>query len=323
MLPRLACVCTLLVSVLLLQTRAAAQCTASNLTATPGLCSVELTWTPPPGVLITVVRWSTADTFASSTQIASFIGASSSYLHTSASGGDNFYWIVTTASSPGCAGVTAGPVSASPITSMPGPTVTVNCSSVVVSTPPVPNATTYTLIRTIYPSSAAIGIAQSSTPFFADITGVPGTPYVYGIFASNATCSINGGSGVAADFGGKGAFISQPESTAGDIGQTLTLSAPYLRANPGATRWYKDNVPVSNGAGVSGAETGELTINTLKWGHAGVYTLRHTTACGSLSSTPAVVAVRENPCRTDFDDSGRANIDDIFIFLNAWFAGCP
>jgi hypothetical protein len=28
------------------------------------------------------------------------------------------------------------------------------------------------------------------------------------------------------------------------------------------------------------------------------------------------------PCTADFDGSGTANIDDIFIFLNAWFANC-
>ena len=42
--------------------------------------------------------------------------------------------------------------------------------------------------------------------------------------------------------------------------------------------------------------------------------------------TPAMVAFMDSlpsPCRADFDDSGTRTINDIFIFLSAWFALDP
>jgi hypothetical protein len=40
------------------------------------------------------------------------------------------------------------------------------------------------------------------------------------------------------------------------------------------------------------------------------------TATGSITSAPPT-------CRADFNLSGAPDVQDIFDFLNAWFAGCP
>jgi hypothetical protein len=325
MLARIASICVLFAAVLTLTDRAAAQCNVlvTNLAAQSGVCSVSLTWTPHGSPIFTTVRWATSNNYASSTALTTVFGSSSGYVHTSPANGTNFYWVVTSAAIPGCTDVVAGPVSGSAMTIAPVPTAVVGCSSVTISTAPVPAATTYTLYRANYDTSDLTAVTSGPAPQLIDATGVMGRVYLYTIIPSNPSCGVPSGLTAQVDFGGKGAFISQPESTVVNVGQTVTLRAPYVRANAGTAQWYKDNVPLSNGPTVNGVTTSELTIVNAKWGTTGAYTFRIATDCGQISSAPAVVGVRENPCRTDFNDSGAANIDDIFIFLNAWFAGCP
>jgi hypothetical protein len=57
----------------------------------------------------------------------------------------------------------------------------------------------------------------------------------------------------------------------------------------------------------------------------GVQYTWNVTAINEMGSTYSEVrsfTVGTATCRVDFDGSGAVNIDDIFIFLNAWFAGC-
>jgi hypothetical protein len=51
------------------------------------------------------------------------------------------------------------------------------------------------------------------------------------------------------------------------------------------------------------------------------YARSRTTAGGCVSATCATVSV--TICRVDFNCSGTLEVQDIFDFLNAWFAGSP
>ena len=56
---------------------------------------------------------------------------------------------------------------------------------------------------------------------------------------------------------------------------------------------------------------------------AGVYKLRMTTSCGVRYSPEVCIVVLPRACPADFNASGAKDVQDIFDFLNAWFAPCP
>ncbi len=82
--------------------------------------------------------------------------------------------------------------------------------------------------------------------------------------------------------------------------------------------------PVPNGAlpstaVVSGALTPSITISNFKPQDAGQYYCRVTGDCGNVLSSVASLT----SCFADFNCSGATNVQDIFDFLAAWFAGNP
>jgi hypothetical protein len=68
---------------------------------------------------------------------------------------------------------------------------------------------------------------------------------------------------------------------------------------------------------VSGARTPLLSISNLHTADRGTYTCVVSSSCGSVATS----AARLGSCPADFNNSGVLEVQDIFDFLNAWFAG--
>ncbi len=87
--------------------------------------------------------------------------------------------------------------------------------------------------------------------------------------------------------------------------------------------WKRNGVPVTMGPTPYGSvysTTGtRLSISHLRPADAGSFTVEIGNSCGSATSFAAVLSV----CAADFNCSGGVTIDDIFSFLNGWFAQDP
>jgi probable HAF family extracellular repeat protein len=77
--------------------------------------------------------------------------------------------------------------------------------------------------------------------------------------------------------------------------------------------------PLPSGAIASGATSPSLTIAGFTPQDTGQYYCAVTGSCGTTLSTVVTLTY----CVPDFNCNGVVNIDDIFIYLNAWFAGNP
>jgi hypothetical protein len=119
------------------------------------------------------------------------------------------------------------------------------------------------------------------------------------------------------------AFLAGPQNatvcaTNGTAQATFTVMvsgtpAPMLR-------WYRGATALTDGLRISGSTTNMLTIAAIGPGDLGQYTCVATDACSSSTTSNAASL---STCIADFDCSGAKNIDDIFIYLNAWFTNDP
>ena len=78
-------------------------------------------------------------------------------------------------------------------------------------------------------------------------------------------------------------------------------------------QWFKDGIPLSNSATVSGATSPNLTISPTDANTAGQYRCRVTDFCGTANSGTIIVGVR---CLADVNMSGTADPGD----FTAWIA---
>jgi hypothetical protein len=119
-------------------------------------------------------------------------------------------------------------------------------------------------------------------------------------------------------------FDRQPPSAPTPVNQVLTLNASPAGFGPLSLRWTRDGLQLSDGllpgfpsTTVSGSTTPTLTVTGPGASQAATFRLLATNSCGTQSSSPATVGM---PILVDFDGNGVRTVDDIFIFLNAWFA---
>lgn len=124
------------------------------------------------------------------------------------------------------------------------------------------------------------------------------------------------------------AFSSGPASVAAYSGQAAIFSVVATGTPAPLYQWYRNNQPILNGGRFSGATTPTLTISPLPrngddftWTDSGFYHCTATNLCGTATSTPANLTVTN--CGPDYNNNGMVDFNDIFDFLNAWFAGCP
>lgn len=88
-------------------------------------------------------------------------------------------------------------------------------------------------------------------------------------------------------------------------------------------RWFKGATAVNNDGVFSGATTPQLTIapSAPAGSVDGVYRLEVSNTCGKVWSDWAYVS--KAPCGVDLNNSGTAGTDDLFLFLDQWYLGCP
>ncbi|HMN40333.1 MAG TPA: PQQ-dependent sugar dehydrogenase [Phycisphaerales bacterium] len=109
---------------------------------------------------------------------------------------------------------------------------------------------------------------------------------------------------------------SQAETT------TLQLRVMGAGADPLTFQWFKGVQPLADDARIQGSLTPTLTITQAGIADSGDYSVVLTSPCGSTPSDP--VAVTVYVCiHADFNQSGTLTVQDIFDFLNGWFAAVP
>ncbi|HMN40288.1 MAG TPA: immunoglobulin domain-containing protein, partial [Phycisphaerales bacterium] len=122
---------------------------------------------------------------------------------------------------------------------------------------------------------------------------------------------------------------AQPMSGACPVSSTVTISVIVAPGYGTLTyEWKRNGVTVvdgpqgasSLGGTVSGAATDTLVIANFNYHDRGSYTVTVTNACGSVVSQACSAGLA---CAADFNADCVLEVQDIFDFLNAWFAGDP
>ncbi len=214
---------------------------------------------------------------------------------------------------------------------LPAPQVGVTCSSVTLTWGGVRvhEATSISIMRGPHLGSfQTIATLGPTATTFTDTTGTPGVSYDYLISHNAPSCGVTS---QAFAFGIPfPPTVPIPTTTCADVaaGEDATLSAAFSVLSPGLSapaRWFRGPMQVMDVAGrTSGAGTTALRIIGAREEDEGIYTLRMETACGPLTPINVALIVRAgNACRADFNADAQLDVDDIFGFLNAWFAGCP
>ncbi|MBY0312798.1 MAG: hypothetical protein K2W85_12075 [Phycisphaerales bacterium] len=127
-------------------------------------------------------------------------------------------------------------------------------------------------------------------------------------------------------------IASSPASAQICPNASATLSTTLVPGNYGTVsyQWWRfvpafpifaqvSNGTLPSGALVSGANSPTLNISNFKSQDAGQYYCQVIGSCGIANSGVATLTF----CPADFNCSGIADIQDIFDFLNAWFAALP
>jgi uncharacterized delta-60 repeat protein len=104
----------------------------------------------------------------------------------------------------------------------------------------------------------------------------------------------NGSAAMQEVFTGSLVWTDQPISQTNNAGTTATLSAFAAGAMP-VYQWFKDGVPLSDTAGISGSSSPTLTISNASGGDAGSYAVVATNAFGTVTSSVATLTVLD-PC---------------------------
>ncbi len=112
----------------------------------------------------------------------------------------------------------------------------------------------------------------------------------------------------------------------GSASMSVTPASGYDYAAPLSFEWKHATSVVSDGAGgastgggtVSGATTSALAISSLASSDRGIYTVKVSNGCGYVLSQNSTLG----DCPADHNGSGSLEVQDIFDFLNDWFAGC-
>ena len=112
-------------------------------------------------------------------------------------------------------------------------------------------------------------------------------------------------------------ITAQPQNAtaapSGNASFSISVIAPTTAGGP-AYQWRKDGIDIPD------TDNPVLDLEDLTAADEGAYTCIITNDCGMTESLAAWLTVT-TPCIADFDHSGQTSIDDLFLFLNAWFTG--
>ncbi len=137
-------------------------------------------------------------------------------------------------------------------------------------------------------------------------------------YNGNGGCGTVTTNGATLTLGSGPAIDISPAPAQTCPGGAASFSVTPLGAGPFAYSWRKGTVPINITTNPSSA-TATLMLAGVSSADVGSYDCVVSTSCGSTPSTAAMLTI----CAADFDCSGIVSIDDIFSFLNAWFAQDP
>ena len=165
--------------------------------------------------------------------------------------------------------------------------------------------------------ASSFGSALTRALTDLDGDGAPDLIAAYGAFALGITrnaCSV------------APAITQQPASALVDAGGRANFSIALATQIPSTTfQWRRDGEPLADGAGIVGANTPDLTINSVRASDEAFYDCLVTSIGGERFSNKALLAVRGggSDCPADFDGDGTLTLFDFLAFQNAFAAGCP
>lgn len=293
------------------------------------VCVAEFAVTAPAGSTQVAMYRSTTNDFGTATHVTTFTAVPATMVTypdfppAAAPGTIFYYWF---RSLNVCGLGTTSPavplVMSAAIPSTP-PVLTANpaasCFEFSFGWAPVPWATQYV-------------INVTSTSGYTNIHTVNGTSFTdnfsssevrtYTVFAKNGcgtgpSASIIGSVGLPPST----AVVAPPESTVAFVGDTVTFT-PTLDGSltpPIVYTWTLDGNPIPSDPRITGQGGVALTITGVRAQDIGSYRLHISTPCGDAETSPAVLAVKAT-CTADIDESGSVSADDIFAFLDRWFA---
>jgi hypothetical protein len=318
---------------LLVAGSAKARCPAApaDVVLEAGVCSMRLTWTiPTPGqVTNVIIRRGPNSTFSASIPIATVSPLVPFHIDTPPQSATNYtYWVVFLPADAQCPAAVSEARSGRPYqsgTAAPQITsATSTCASVVtITASTVFDATAYGLVRKAPGETGFTQVGPTQpTPVFVDTTPGAAGLFEYGVLPVGAC-------GAANVFFLREVFVNGPPTVVAPPSRTITydglttLGFGINVGDAGGTRTlFRNGVPII-GPTQSLTPSYAYFIASATYDDAGSYFLRVTTPCGTVDSPVVVVAVLAKPCAVDFNDNNARDIDDVFIFLNAWFAGCP
>ncbi len=98
------------------------------------------------------------------------------------------------------------------------------------------------------------------------------------------------------------------------------VSSPSSVAATAYYYWRHNGVTVMDGGPYLGAQTSTLFINPTSSSTGGTYDAVCINTCGYVTSNPATLTII---CPADYNGDTVVNVQDIFAFLNGWFALDP
>jgi hypothetical protein len=115
----------------------------------------------------------------------------------------------------------------------------------------------------------------------------------------------------------------QPVGVAVNAGETVELSVGVdLGTPPIAFQWRRNGQPISDGGGVSGAQSATLTIASARASDSDTYDVLVSNLISTKPSQPALVAVRSGECESDLNGDGIVDFGDVSLFIDSFNAGC-
>lgn len=109
----------------------------------------------------------------------------------------------------------------------------------------------------------------------------------------------------------------------GSMTSTVVPAVGYDWAGPLSYQWKWSTTPLADGTGpngevISGATSPTLSITNLQTANRGNYSVKVANPCGYATSVQSSVG----SCASDHNGNGMLEVQDIFDFLNDWFAVC-
>ena len=109
----------------------------------------------------------------------------------------------------------------------------------------------------------------------------------------------------------------------------MTFTVAAANAAGAVYLWFRNNVPMTDHASgmsagaVSGSATPTLHLSQIMAADGAYYQCSVTTVCTAMSVQAMLTVSAGACCPADFNGVGGLNTQDIFDFLNAWFAVDP